>query len=239
VQDLVDAGLEKPHVVADHDQAALEGPQEVPQPDDRVGVEVVGRLVEQQRLGAGEQDPRELHPAALSSGEGLQRLGQGALGDVQARGDLPGLGLGGVPASRVQRGVRLLVAAHPPVAGVRVGRGHLLLRLPEPPHDLVEPPRGQDPVQRQHLPVAGAGVLREVPDAAGAGHRARRGQRLAGQDPGERRLSCPVATDQADLVAGRHPEGHVVHQQPRAGADLQMVGGDHGTATSTSRRTGR
>jgi hypothetical protein len=35
---------------------------------------VVGRLVEQQRVGAGEQDPRELDPAALAAGQRAQRL---------------------------------------------------------------------------------------------------------------------------------------------------------------------
>ena len=177
----------------------------------------------------GEQDPGQLDAAALAAGQGAQRLVEDPVLDVEARADLPGLGLGGVAAAGVQRGVGLLVAAHPAVPDVRVVRAHLVLGLPQPAYDLVEAARGQDPVQREHLGVAGARVLRQVADAAGAGHRAGRGQRLAGQDLGERGLAGAVAADQPDLVAGGDPEGDVVHEQACARADLEMVGGDHGS----------
>ena len=49
----------------DHNAAGV-GTQEVTQPDDRVGVEVVGRFIEQQRAGITEQDARQLDAAALS-----------------------------------------------------------------------------------------------------------------------------------------------------------------------------
>ena len=58
--------------MADHDQAARVLSQEVPQPGDRVGVEVVGRFVEQQggRLaGVGEQDAGELDAPPLATGQ--------------------------------------------------------------------------------------------------------------------------------------------------------------------------
>ena len=64
------------------------------------------------------------------------------------------------------------------------------------------------------------------------------GQRLTGQDLGEGRLAGAVAADQADLVAGGDPEGDVGHQQARAGADLELVGGDHWAGTSTGRQEG-
>jgi hypothetical protein len=50
------------------------GAQELAQPDDRVGVEVVGRLVEEQGRRTGEQDPGQLDPAPLPAGEGAQLL---------------------------------------------------------------------------------------------------------------------------------------------------------------------
>ena len=78
VQDLVDGPLQQRGVVADHDQAAPVRRQEVAQPDDRVRVEVVGRLVEQQRLGAGEQDPGQLDPAPLPAGQGARAAGRGS-----------------------------------------------------------------------------------------------------------------------------------------------------------------
>src|SRR3712207_7443249 len=50
--------------------------EEALEPADRVGVEVVGRLVEQQGLGVGEEDPGELDAAALTTGQRPQRLEQ-------------------------------------------------------------------------------------------------------------------------------------------------------------------
>ena len=49
MEDAIDRRLEQLDVVADDHQPARVRAQEVTQPDDRVGVEVVGRLVEQQR----------------------------------------------------------------------------------------------------------------------------------------------------------------------------------------------
>src|SRR6185436_9644053 len=134
---------------------------------------------------------------------GAQRLAEDPVLDVQAGRDLPGLGLRGVAAAGVQGGVGLLVATHAPVADVRVVGGHLLLGLAHPTYGVVEAARGEDPVERQHLGVAGAGVLREVPDAAGPGHLAPSGQRVPGQDLGEGGLAGAVAADPADLVAGQ------------------------------------
>ena len=76
-------------VVGDHDQAALVAGEEAAQPGDRVGVEVVGRLVEQQDAAAGlagvaEQDAGQLDAAALAAGEGADGLGEHPVG--QARG---------------------------------------------------------------------------------------------------------------------------------------------------------
>ena len=76
VEHPVDRLLQQGHVVADHHQTAAVRLQEPAQPDDGVGVEVVGRLVEQQRLGAGEQDPGQLDPAALTARERAAAAGR-------------------------------------------------------------------------------------------------------------------------------------------------------------------
>ena len=65
VEHAVDHRVEQLDVVADDDQAALVALEVVAQPADGVGVEVVGRLVQEQGLGTGEQDPRQLHPPPL------------------------------------------------------------------------------------------------------------------------------------------------------------------------------
>ena len=213
--------------MADHDETALVGPEELAQPHHRVGVEVVGRLVEEQRLGPGEEDPGQLDPAPLPTGEGAQRLRHQPVLDAERRGDLRGLGLGGVPTTGVEVGVGALVAAHRPLALGGVVAAHLLLGGPETAYDGVEPAGGQDPLADRHLGVAGAGVLGQVADGAGRVDLPGRGQALAGEDPGEGGLAGTVASDQAHLVAGTDPEGDVVHQQPRPGSDLELLGTDH------------
>ena len=219
--------LEQRVVVADHDQPALVRLEELAQPDDRVGVEVVGGLVEEQRLGAGEEDPGQLDAAALTTREGLELLGEDALLDPEAAGDRGGLGLGGVPAPGVQLGVGALVAAHRLLADRRVVAAHVGLGLAQPAYDVVETARGQDPVAREDLGVADARVLRQVADLAGRLHRAGGGLCLAGEDLGERRLAGAVASDETDLVAGSHPEADVLHEQACSGTDFELVGGDH------------
>ena len=67
VHDLVDGVAQELDVVADDDEAPGVGAQMVAQPQDRVVVEVVGGLVEQERVGLLEQDPGELDPTALTA----------------------------------------------------------------------------------------------------------------------------------------------------------------------------
>ena len=59
--------VEEVAVVRDDDQRAVVADQEVAQPVDRVEVEVVGRLVEQQRLRLAEQRLREQHADLLAA----------------------------------------------------------------------------------------------------------------------------------------------------------------------------
>ncbi len=227
VEHPVDDGVEHLDVVADDDQPALVGLEVVAQPHDGVGVEVVGRLVQQQGLRAGEQDARQLDPAALTTGEGLQRLTQDPLVQGQAGRDRGGLGLGRVAAPGGELGLEVAVAAHRPVTGLVVGAGHRTLDLAQVAQDLVQPAGGEDAVAGEDVQVTGAGVLRQVAHLTGAGHGAGRGRRSAREHLGQRRLAGPVAPDQAHPVAGGDPEGGAVEEEARAGAQLDPGGGDH------------
>jgi hypothetical protein len=107
--------------VADDDEPALVVLQELAQPHDAVGVEVVGRLVEDHRLRIGEEDPRELDAATLAAGQRLQRL-------VEMRSGREVVGDGcrldsAVAAERLEALHEVAVAAH------RL-RGHLLVGIP-------------------------------------------------------------------------------------------------------------
>ena len=61
--------VEKPAVVRDHQHAAGELEQRVLEGAQRLDVEIVRRLVEQQHVAALEQSQREMQPAALAAGK--------------------------------------------------------------------------------------------------------------------------------------------------------------------------
>ena len=227
VEHPVDHGVEHLHVVADDHEAALVPAQEVAQPPDRVGVEVVRGLVEEQRRRAGEEDPGQLDPAPLASGQGRQRLVEDPVLEPERRGDPRGLGLRRIPALGVERRVEPRVPRHRLLAHPVVLRGHQLLGGPQVVDDRVEPARGEDAVAGQHGEVAGARVLREVPHVARPRHGAGRRLALAGEHLGERRLARAVAPDQPDAVARGDAERRAVEEEPRTGAQLDPRGHDH------------
>ena len=227
MEHLVHHHLEQRGVVADHHQAAAERLQVVAQPRHRVGVQVVGGLVQQQGLRVREQDPGQLDPAALPPGQGGQRLGQHPVGQSQAGGDRRGLGLRGVPAEQGEPFFQLAVAAHRGVAPRGPAVGHLLFGGAHGRAQLIQPAAGQHPVQGQAFHVPGPRVLRQVADARRAPHAARRRERLTGEHPGQRGLARAVAAHQPDLVARGDLEARVGQQQLRARAQLQAARGDH------------
>ncbi len=79
MQDGVDGVVEEVAVVADHQDGVRIGLDEIFEPERAFEVEIVGRLVEQQHFGRGEQHggERDAHaPAAgeLAAGAGLRLL---------------------------------------------------------------------------------------------------------------------------------------------------------------------
>jgi hypothetical protein len=227
VEHLVDGRLEQVVVVADHDQPAPVCLEEVAQPHDRVGVEVVGGLVEQQRVGPREEDAGQLDAPTLAAGQGLQLLAEDPVGDAQAARDLGGLGLRGVATSGVELGVGTGPPLHATLVDGGRGVGHLDLGLAQASYDVVESARGQDAVADDHLGVTGAGILREVAHVTRGDDLAGGRLRLAGEDTGESRLAGSVAPHEAHLVACGDPEGEILHEEPRAGSDFELLGGDH------------
>ena len=107
-------------------------PQEPLQPLDRLGVEVVGGLVEQEQVRVLEQQPAERHAALLAAGERghvgvVRRTAQRVHRDVHVALQVPRVG-GGDPV--LERG---LLGADRLVVGVRVGpaRHHGVVLLDE------------------------------------------------------------------------------------------------------------
>ncbi len=199
---------------------------------------MVGGLVEQEDVGAAEQDAGELDTAPLAAGEGAERLVEDPLLQPHAGGDRRGLRLDGVAAERLELRLGARVAADQPVALVLVVGAHAHAGLLHAPHDVVQAARRQDAVAGDLLGVAGARVLRQVAHGAAHVHLAAGGHRLLGEDPGERGLAGAVAADEADAVALGDAEGGVLEQERRAGPDFETGGGDHGCLSLGARARG-
>ncbi len=211
----------------DHDDAARVGLQVLAEPDDRVRVEVVRRLVEDHRVRVREQDAGELDAAALTTGERLERLVEDAVRQLEVRRDRRRLGLGRVPAEGVELVVEPAVATHGLVGDVRVLARHVERRLADALHELAEAAGVEDALPGGVLGVAGTGVLRQVADLAGAVDLAAGGLRLPREGLGHRGLARAVPADETDLVALLDAEGHVLHEEAGPDADLEFVHGKH------------
>ena len=93
-QDVGADAVEEPAVVADHHDRPGEGEQRFLQRAHGIDVQIVGRLVEQQQVGAGFQHLGEMDPVALAAGEHADLLLLVAaleveVGDIGAAGYLP------------------------------------------------------------------------------------------------------------------------------------------------------
>jgi hypothetical protein len=83
--------------VGDRDDRALVALQVPLQPRDGFGVQVVGRLVQEEDIGFLEQQPAERHPAFLAAGEYVHHLVRGRTAEgfhreVQAAVQIPAVG---------------------------------------------------------------------------------------------------------------------------------------------------
>ena len=186
--------------MGDRDDRALVLGQVLLEPGDRLGVEVVGGLVQQQQIGRAQQQAAERDAPALAAGEG---------GDVGVRRG---------QAQGVHRVFELRVEV-PGVGGVDLGLdlAELLGRLlgvvgGELVEAVEQRPGLGDAVLDVALDVLGlveVGLLLEHPDGRARGRAPpRRGTPdRPRHDPQERRLARAVVAEHADLRARVEREG--------------------------------
>ena len=216
--------VEEVAVVGDGDDGAGIVGEEVLQPGDGLGVEVVGGLVEQQQVGALEEQAAEGHPAALAARELVdvgvrRRQPQGVHGDLQRAVELPGVGgLDGV--------------LHAPLLGhqlVHLVVGH---RVAELGVDLVEPGEQGAGLRHPLLDVAEhvlGGVeprlLGEVADLGPLGGPGLADELLdlAGHDLQQRALAGAVEAQDADLGAGKERQPDILQHLAVGRIDLPQV----------------
>ena len=211
-------------VVRDDDDRALALVEHVLQPADRVDVEVVGRLVEQQDVRVRKQRLREQDPQLPPRGDGAHRAAVLLLGDAEAEEERARARLRVVSA--VLGELRLEVGGLHVVVlggvGVRVdrvalghGRPHLLVAHQ---HDV-----------EYALVFVGELVLAQAPDALVGvdGDVARRGLQFAAEDLHERGLAAAVGADQAVAVAAAELDRDVIEQGPGPVLHGDAGCGDH------------
>ena len=227
MEHLGDDRFEQPDVVADQDHPTRIRLQKVAQPDDRVGVQVVGRLVEQQVVCAREQNAGQLDPSSLPARQRAQRLPEHPVGQPQVRGDAGGFSFGGVPAGGRQFGLGPGIRRHGRVLSCPGLGGHLDRITRQSFQNRIEPARRQNAVFGKGVEVAGARILRQIADLALPGDLACRGQRLTREDLGQGRFAGSVAAHQSDLVAGRNLKRHGGQQQPGARPHLDFSRHQH------------
>ncbi len=228
MEDPVDGVLQQCDVMRDHDEPALVRSQELAQPGDGVRIQVIGWLVEQQRLSAAEQDAGQLNPAALPTRQRPQRLSENALGQAEARGDRRRFRLGGIAPAGQKLLVQAAIARHRPIPSEIIGAGHRAFVVPHSAHDLVEATRREDPVASKDAEVPRTRILRQVSHRTRADDPTGSRLALAGKDPGQRRLAGPIATNQPHPVTGAHPERRMLEQEAGPRAKLNVGGGYHG-----------
>ena len=170
------------------------------EPIDAVGVEVVGRLVEQQDIGTLEQDLAERHPPPFAAGEGgdvgvAGGQSHGVHGDFEPAVELPAFG--GVDAVL---DVGLLVEQGVHLVGVGAF-GHPGVDRVEPMEQGADLGDGLLDVAEHVLLGVEHRLLRQVADRGPGGwpRDAVELGLLAGHDPQERALAGPVAPQDADL----------------------------------------
>ena len=179
------------------------------QPLHRLGVEVVGGLVEEQQVGLLQQQLAQRDPAALATGEVVdqdvrRRAAQRVHRLVEPAVDVPRVGV-------VELGLEVAGLVHQGVL-VGVGVAHLHVGVLEPLHLGLDLVHGLLDVLEHRLALGQRRLLLEHPD---------RGVRVddrvavvgvleARHDLEQGRLAGAVGTDDADLGAVQERQGHVV-----------------------------
>jgi hypothetical protein len=207
--------VEEAAIVADQDQGAAVVAQKSFEPQCRLEVEMVRRLVEQQQVGLGEEDRRERNPHApaarqICDGPALHGVvetepGEDARGPALRRMsvdlDQPGLDLGN--PQRVRSGLSF---------GQQAGTFSV---------------GGKDRFERVRLPTRR--LLREKPDPIPARQFDRSAIRLqcAADQVQQGRFAGAVAPDQTDLAALGDLCARLVDERPPPDAVCQAGDGQH------------
>ncbi len=207
-----DGALQERAVVGDDHGAAGALLDEPLQPGEAVEVEVVGGLVEQEHVEAGEQDRGERGARGLATRQRrrLQVEQRRVEAEVAQHGLCARLQVGAAEAEPGLEGLGVAVGRAVRVRGHGGGRllhARVRRRHPGPAREVL----------LHALAGRAVGLLRQVArDAGREPHRALVGRVDAGEDPQQRRLTGPVRPDDAEHVTRRDGHRHAGKHGVRA-----------------------
>lgn len=210
--------IEKFAVVRNHDQRARIAMQPVFEPDDGVEVQVVGRLVEQQQVGAAHQRLSQVQAHAPAAGEACHRQARLLEREAQAEQQRFGARRGGI-AVGVGKG-RVCFAFRGAVVCGGGGSNRCL--------DGAQRGVAVQRVGERGL-VDGGGFLRHVGDLPGGRHGKVAAVRVqfAEQHGKQGRLARAVRPDQPGFLAGVQGEGGLFEERFGAARETELVKADH------------
>jgi len=212
------------------------GGEERLQPLHGEGVQVIGRLVQEQQVGAGDEQAGQGDAHAPAAGEraaGALHLG---LGEAQPGQHLAGLGLPAVAAQGLEAVVQVAVVVGQPL-GVLGGVGHAVLQVAQARLEAGQLGVAGEGLGQHRGVAASGGLLPEGADADAplAAHGAVLGGLLARDQVQEGALAPAVGADHADAVAGVDHQGHPGEQRLAAHAPGYVLDGQHGTQYRSTR----
>ena len=166
VEHLVDRVAEELDVVGDDHDAAGERLNPVTQPHDRVVIEVIRGLIQEEYICIGEEHACQLDAATLAAGEGIEGLVEDAILETKGMSDLRRLGVGSPPSGVRELLIELDVALHGTLLPRALGRRHLVFGLADARDDRVDAAHRDNAIAGLHLWVTDVSVLCEVADGA-------------------------------------------------------------------------
>ena len=206
--------VEEVAVVGDGDDRALVLGQVLLEPRDRLGVEVVGGLVQQQQVGRAQQQPAERHAPALAAGErahvGVRRRQAQRVHRVfELRVEVPGVG-----------GVDLRLDPAELLGGLLGVVGGQLVEAVEQRLGLGDAVLARCPCTS--LLSSSCGSCSSIPTVAPGASAAspRYSWSTPGHDPQQRRLARAVVAEHADLRARVERQRDVVEHRLVRRVDL-------------------
>ena len=205
----VDHAIEELPVVRDQEQRARIRRQPALQPHDGIEVQVVGRLVQQQQVGAAHQRPRHVQPHPPAARERAHR--PALIVAVESQ-----------PVHQRRRAAGGVIAADGRVAAVQVAELHAVIGLFGPCQCGFDRAQLRIPIQHEldRLALAGIQLLRHIGDRQLRGHveTAALGRELATHQFQQARLAAAVLAGDADLLAAKQAEGGALEQHAFAAA---------------------